>query len=316
LANSSRAGLLPYVVAVFVTVLWASSYVLIKWGLQEVPPLFFATLRYALAFVELAVASMILSRRRAAAPAPRKVRSQSLILAGACGYTIAQGFQYVGLFFLPAVSTAFILTFNPIFVLVIGVAFLGEAARGGELVGLLIALAGALVFFFGRLSLQGEWLGVLITIVSGIGWAAYVIMVRGIQRERSIDSLRLTTITMGIGVAGLVLLTLATGEFAILSLPNWIFVVWLATANTALAFFLWNWALTSIRAYHLTVLQNVMLVEIAVLSFVFLDEAITPLMIVGLAAVLLGVVMVQLRSLGGRTGGHSPRDEAATDELV
>jgi drug/metabolite transporter (DMT)-like permease len=51
-----------------------------------------------------------------------------LVIAGLDGYTVAQGFQFVGLFYLPAVTTSVLLNFNPIFVLVIGVVLLGEGA--------------------------------------------------------------------------------------------------------------------------------------------------------------------------------------------
>lgn len=295
MANPRDGRALPYAVAVVVTLLWSSSFVFIKWGLEEVPPLYFATLRYLLAFMVLAIADILFRRRRPAAGAYNKTPGRTLLLAGICGYTIAQGFEYVGLFFLPAVSTAFILAFNPILVLIIGLAFAGEGAGRRELLGLLVALGGAFMFFYGRVALQGEWLGILITAVSGVGWAAYVILVRSIHRAQSMDSLRLTTVTMGIGVVGMVLLTVATGEYSTLNFQNLVYVVWLATANTALAFFLWNWTLTEIPAYHLTVLQNVMLVEIAIFSFFFLGEALTPLMLVGMTLVLLGVILVQLR---------------------
>ena len=125
----------PYLVAIVVTLLWSSSYVLIKQGLAEIPPLYFATLRYLLAFGVLGLVTLILPRRREATTVPARTPRRTLLVAGICGYTIAQGFQYVGLFFLPAVSTAFILTFNPIFVLVIGIASwakpLGGRSSGG-----------------------------------------------------------------------------------------------------------------------------------------------------------------------------------------
>jgi drug/metabolite transporter (DMT)-like permease len=295
LADFPKGRTLPYAVAVVVTVLWSSSFVLIKLGLEEVPPVYFATLRYALAFAVLAIVDLVRPKRQAVGGIGGGASTRSLIFAGIFGYTIAQGFEYVGLFFLPAVSAAFILTFNPIFVLFIGLAFLGESAGRKELVGLLVALAGAFLFFYGRIALEGEWLGVFITVVSGIGWAAYVILIRGLQRQRTVDSLRLTTLTMGVGVVGMVALSAATGEYSPLSMQNLVYVVWLATANTALAFFLWNWSLTAIPAYHLTVLQNVMLVEIALFSLAFLGEALTPVMIAGMALVLVGVVVVQLR---------------------
>ena len=94
----------------------------------------------------------------------------------------------------------------------------------------------------------------------------------------------------------MIVLTLLSGEYTPLSIEGILIVVWLATVNTALAFFLWNWTLKAIPAYELTVLQDLMLVEIAFFALLFLGEAISLLMAVGIALVLAGVGVVQLKA--------------------
>jgi drug/metabolite transporter (DMT)-like permease len=286
----------PYAAAVLVTILWSSSYVLIKWGLSEIPPLFFATLRYALAFLVLLTLDLALGPRNE--NHDRKDRRQVvlLVVAGLGGYTIAQGFQYVGLYYLPAVTTSFLLNFNPFFVLVLGVGLLGEGASWSQLGGLALALLGAWAFFSERVAWGGQLLGVVIVIVSGLGWALYVVAIRLLYRSGEMGPLRLTTTTMGIGVGGMAVMTILSGQYVTLSLDGALTVVWLATANTALAFFVWNWSLKAIPAYELTVLQDLMLVEIALFAFVFLQETITPLMMGGMALVLAGVFIVQVKA--------------------
>lgn len=298
----TRGG--PYAVAFLVTVLWSSSYVLIKWGLADIPPLFFATVRYALAFAILL--ALDLARRTKGTGNVYTDRKQAilLVIAGLSGYTIAQGFQYVGLFYLPAVTTSFLLNFTPIFVLLIGWGTLNEKPSGIQISGLVIALAGAYLFFYERISWQGEWQGVAVVLVSGLGWAAYVIIIRRFQVTKALSSLRLTTVTMGVGVAGMLVLSAATEEIVPLTLNLALVVIWLAIVNTALAFFLWNWVLKSLPSYELTMVQNLMLIEIALFAFVFLQETITPLMVIGMALVLGGVLAVQLRS---RRSESSPR---------
>jgi len=298
----TRGG--PYAAAFLVTVLWSSSYVLIKWGLADVPPLFFATVRYALAFLILLAFNLSTgTRSKMNVPGGRK-QAALLVVAGLTGYTVAQGFQYVGLFFLPAVTTSFLLNFTPIFVLLIGMVTLNEKPSRLQITGLVIALAGAYLFFYERISWQGEWLGVVVVLVSGLGWAVYVIVVRRLQMTKALSSLRLTTVTMGVGVAGMLILSAATEEIAPLTLNVLIVVVWLATVNTAVAFFLWNWVLKTVPSYELTMVQNLMLIEIALFAFVFLQETITTLMVMGMALVLCGALAVQLRS---RRMENSPR---------
>jgi len=294
-----------YAVAVLVTILWSSSYVFIKLGLEEVPPLYFAAVRYTLAFAILATIDLSAHGSGKKSNEGHTPRASPLVLlvAGIAGYTIAQGFQYVGLFFLPAVTTSFLLNFTPVFVLLIGYVAFSEKPSRLQVYGLVAAIVGAYLFFSDRISWQGEWLGVVVVLASGLGWAAYVVIVRQLQVTRVLSSLRLTTTTMGAGVAGMLVLSAATEGFVPLAFNLVLAVVWLATINTALAFFLWNWVLKTLPSYELTMVQSLMLVEIAIFALVFLQETITASMAVGMALVFAGVLTVQLRS---RQTGGSP----------
>jgi drug/metabolite transporter (DMT)-like permease len=73
-------------------------------------------------------------------------------------------------------------------------------------------------------------------------------------------------------------------------------ILWLSIANTALAFFLWNHALKTLKAIEQSILQNSMLIQIAILAFVFLQEQITAQKIIGMIIVFSGVLIVQMRS--------------------
>jgi drug/metabolite transporter (DMT)-like permease len=296
--------LLAYAEAVLVTFLWSSSYVLIKFGLLEIPPFLFAAVRYTIAFailgtIYVTVGGTSKSSRKNAIKMNGKV---SLLVAGVCGYTLAQGFQFVGLFYLPAVTTTFLLNFTPIFVLVLGILFLGEKASRLQLVGLAVALFGAYAFFSEKLSGEGQQFGVVVVIVSGLSWAIYMMIIRRIQRVDSFGSLKLTAVTMGIGTAGLVLLAAVFDGPRPISLNALVIILWLSVVNTSLAFLLWNHALRSIRAYELSVIQNSMLVQIAVLAWIFLDELLTYVMMLGVALVIIGVLLVQVPAINRAKG--------------
>ena len=284
----------------------------IKWGLEDIPPLFFATLRYSLAFLILLVVDLSSSRRRPGGSALGKGGGALLVVAGLGGYSVAQGLQFVGLYYLPAVTTSFLLNFTPFFVLLLGVAFLDERASFAQLAGLGVAVVGVDAFFSERTAWGGQYLGVLEVLFSGFGWAVYVHAIRLFHERGKVNPLRLTTVTMGIGVAGMVAMTAASGEYANLSAGGVLIVVWLATANTALAFFLWNWVLKAVPPFELTVLQDLMLIEIALLSFVLLGEPITPVMVLGMGLVLAGVVVVQAKARKGAqarpSGGNGGAD--------
>lgn len=297
--------------ALLVTFLWSSSFVLVKVGLKEMDPLPFAAMRYALAFAALGAVDLAsrTSRRLGSSPSgSARVGHIPLLVAGICGYTVAQGLQFVGLYYLPAVTTSFLLNFNPLFVLVLGAALLSERVSVVQLVGTAVALGGAYAFFYGRLAFPGDWLGVAIVLISGLGWAAYLLVVRKLQGSGPLDSLRFTTVTMGIGTLGLIMLGAVFGGYSIPTFESFLIIFWLGLVNTALPFFLWNRVLLTLPPFELSVLQNTMLVQIAVLAAAFLAETITQLMMAGMALVLLGVVFVQVPALKGLGGGAGEED--------
>ena len=311
-----RGRALPYAAALFTTVLWSSSYVLIKEGVAEIPPLYFATLRYGLAFLILLAADLALSRRGRTQRHLGRRKCLLLVAAGVSGYTIAQGLQYVGLYYLPAVTTSFILNFNPMFVLLLGVGLLGERVTPAQLFGFGVAILGAFAFFSERIAWGGQVFGVAVVVASGVGWAIYMVAVRSFYGPHGLSPLRLTTATMGVGVAGMVVLTAASGQYAPLTIGGALTVVWLATANTAFAFVLWNWSLKAIPAYEMTILQDLMLIEIALFAFFFLGESVTPVMAGGMGLVVAGVLVVQLKGRARSEGGHDiaePRSQAAIE---
>lgn len=79
-----------------------------------------------------------------------------------------------------------------------------------------------------------------------------------------------------------------------LSVGSWFVVLWLAIINTAFAFALWNRTLQPLTATESSVIANTMLVQIAVLGWVFLGESLSGLEVVGLLVVTIGVLAVQL----------------------
>jgi drug/metabolite transporter (DMT)-like permease len=80
-----------------------------------------------------------------------------------------------------------------------------------------------------------------------------------------------------------------------LDLQSWLIIFWLAVVNTAVAFTLWNHTLRTLTATESSVINNTMLIQIALLAWIFLDEALAPLQIAALVLVALGALLVQLR---------------------
>src|SRR5690242_1288211 len=95
--------------ALFVTFLWATSWVLIKFGLKDIPPLTFAGLRYTLAFMCLAIPVLGSSSRRTQLQALHLRDWFQLTLLGLIFIAITQGAQFIALSYLPATTLTLLL---------------------------------------------------------------------------------------------------------------------------------------------------------------------------------------------------------------
>lgn len=299
--------------AVLVTFLWSTSWVLITVGLERLAlaPLTFAGLRYVLAAAVLLPLALP-ALRRLGRDGLRQAPLGRLVLLGVIVYAVTQGAQFAALVHLPAVAVALALSTTPVVVALV-------ARRGGEpptltqIGGTLLLVVGATIYF-GPLELAaGAEIGLLIVAVGVAANASGALLGRSMARD-AIDrvggALGMTALSMAIGALVLLGVGLAVEGLPALPLEAWLIIGWLALVNTAFAFTLWNHTLRTLSAVESSVLNNLMLVQIALLAWLFLGQSLDLREIAGLAIAFVGILAVQLAA--------PRRDEAArvTAELA
>jgi drug/metabolite transporter (DMT)-like permease len=279
--------------ALLVTVLWSTSWVLIRIGLQDIPPLSFAGLRYTLAFLSLlpfAVRSRQLgSVRRLAAGAWLR-----LVLLGVLFYAVTQGAQFLSLFYLQASTASLVLGFTTVVVAFLSGLWLRERPAPVQWVGVILCLVGALVYLYPISLPRAEAIGLLVAVVGMLANALSSLLGRQINRDVELTPVAVTVISMGVGGLLLLAVGVAVQGLPRLSLANWGIVVWLAVVNSALAYTLWNHALRTLSAAESSVINNTMLFQIAVLAWLFLGERLTLAEVVGILLAVIGTLVVQL----------------------
>ncbi len=295
----SRRGAIG--VALFVTVLWSSSWVLIRWGLEGagLPPLTFAALRYGLASVF--VVGWMLSRERRAADVRRLDRGTvlSLVALGVVMYTLTQGAQFVALANQPAATTSLVLSLTPLLVAALSVAMLAEVPSSRQILGTIIVAGGAWLFFAGDLGATTA--GMTAAVIGLFAGVTGSLLGRHINRRADLPAVVVTGYSMAIGSLLLIAVGLTTEGVPSISIQGWLIISWLAVVNTAVAFTLWNLSLRHLSAVESASINNTMLIQIAILAWLFLNETPGPAELAGIALVSTGVLLTQITTRPPRT---------------
>jgi drug/metabolite transporter (DMT)-like permease len=281
--------------ALLVTFLWATSWVLIKFGLIDISPLTFAGIRYFLAF--LCLLPFILTKTRRQEIARLHGRDWLLLLLlGVLYYALTQGAQFAGLAVLPTMSVSLILSFTSLFVAAIGIKTLGEKPTQLQWLGLILNILGACLYFYPVQFPREQWLGVGIVFAGMLGNSVSMVIGRKVNRDVQLDPISVTTISMGFGAVLLLAGGLVLEEPPQLTLGNWVLVLWMAVVNTALAFTWWNKVLQKLEAMEASIINNTIMVQIAILAWVVLGERMNLSEVLGIMLAAVGAVLVQLRT--------------------
>jgi drug/metabolite transporter (DMT)-like permease len=282
------------VTAFFVTILWSSSFVIIKFGLLEIPPLIFAGLRYTIAAVILLSVALAIPRPRNEVKGLSKPLWYRLILYGLVYYTITMGTQFIGLALLPAITVSFILNFTTILVMGFGFFLLQERPNIKQIFLVLVALIGAMLYFWPINIITGSLLGIFVVVVSLIANSCSAIIGREINRSLQVSALVVTAVSMMIGAIFLLIAGFIQTPIFPLS-PLGIFtILWLSIVNTAVAFTLWNKAMQRLTALETTIINSTMLAQIAILAFIFLAEIPSTLGWIGIILVMIAAMLISV----------------------
>lgn len=280
-------------VALFVTFLWSSSWVLIRWGLDEeaLEPITFASLRYGLA--ALVLVGWVLAR-----PALRDNLTEisrpdfvEIVALGLTFYALTQGAQFVAIDNQPAATTSLVLSWTPLLVGLLAGWSISEVPSRRQRFGTALVAAGAWFYFAGDL---GATVAGMVAALVGLGAnVASALLGRHVNRQAHLAPVIVTALSMAVGAALLVAAGVAVEGLPAISARAWLIIAWLAVVNTALAFTLWNVSLRRLSALESAAINNTMLIEIALLAWVFLEEPLGYRESAGIVFVSAGVLLTQ-----------------------
>ena len=288
---------LPVIVWLILAMIWGSTWLFIKLGLEDLPPFTFAGIRFVIAALILLV--IIAARRR---PLPLDWRDWVLIAGtGFLTFTINYGLLFWGEQRTSSGLAAILQTIIPVFGLVLAHLHLPEERiTWPKFVGVVLGIAGVALIFSNQMEMGGAsaFQGSLAIVVGAFGSAYSNVLVKA--RGGRLDYAVLAAGQMIFGLVPLLIiglifegnpLNLRWTPLALLSL------FYLALVGSAVAFLLYYWLVRHMEVTKTMLIALVTPLIAVSLGMLVRGEELTWQIVVGGVCIMAGIGIIVLRKM-------------------
>lgn len=273
-------------------VIWGSTWLFIKLGLEDLPPLTFAGIRFVIACLILFT---IIWLRHIRLPAAR-VDWILLAVTGVLSFSLNYGLLFWGEQYISSGLAALLQATIPAFGLVIAHFYLpGERITGAKIVGVVLGIVGVGIVFSSQLSLAGgrAFAGCVALVLSSFFVAYSNVLVKA--RGRNLDPAILAAGQMVFGLLPLLLigiplegspLTFHWTGIALISL------LYLSIVGSVVAFLLYYWLMQNMEVTKSMLIALVTPVVAVILGMIVLHEQLHWRTVAGGAMIMGGIGLI------------------------
>jgi drug/metabolite transporter (DMT)-like permease len=282
------------VLVLCVVLIWAASFSVVKFGLREMGPLSFATLRFTAGALFLLAWVCVVEGR----PTIRREDWLRVVLVGLTAIGVYQAFFTVGLKYTTASNSSLMLATIPAWTALFAAGSGQETVSRFQIVGILFSFVGVAAIIRGgdgQLAMTSETLaGDAMTIVAaGLSGLSTVLSKRLLSRY---SSLRVMSVAMVCGSLFLVAISvpeMATQEWTHISASTWLALAFSAVPAAGFAYMIWFKSIGEIGASRTVIYNNLIPPVAIVIAVSTLGETFTPLQAAGAVIVIAGVTLAR-----------------------
>lgn len=275
--------------------IWGSTWLFIKLGLADLPPLTFAGIRFLVA--SLILSALILAR---GVRWPRSRRDWYLIaIVGLLQFTLNYGLVFWGEQYIPSGLAAVLQSTFPAFGLVIAHLYLPyERLTTRKVIGVLMGVVGVAIIFSDQLTIAGHLalLGSVALVASAFFGAYSNVLVKAYARE--IDPQVLAAGQMIFGFPPLLIIGIVTegNPFRFhWTMTAVISLAYLVVVGSVIAFALYYWLVRHMEVTKTMLIALVTPVVAVLLGMIVLHEKLNWRLFVGAACIISGIGLIVLR---------------------
>jgi probable blue pigment (indigoidine) exporter len=294
-ATSALTALAPAV--------WGSTYLITTEFLPPDRPLLASTLRALPAGLLLLLMTRTL---------PRGIWWWRALVLGVLNIGAFFYLLFLAAYHLPGGVAALVMSIQPMIVLLLGAALLKDRIQPVHLVACLVGAVGvALLVLQPHAGLDG--IGVVAGLLGALSMASGIVLTKRWGRPEGVGLLTFTGWQLTVG--GLVLLPLTLAGEGLPDHLTWTNVggfAYLSVIGALIAYVLWFRGLSRLPALAASFLSFASPLCATVLGYLFLDETLRPLQLLGAAAVVGAVVLAQPRRRDRTPAPAPPLERAAS----
>ncbi|MEQ9309367.1 MAG: DMT family transporter [Balneolaceae bacterium] len=279
---------------IFVAIIWALNFSVVKITLNQIDPLSFNALRYVLAASMLIVAA----KRKGFSLKVKKEHFWKLVGIGIIGNLVYQMLFIVGLDYTYSANAAVMLGTIPIWVALLSQLFTDEKLTLYKSIGIFLAFIGVTFIIVGgknEISFASDsFKGDLITLLAAISWGVYTILSRKYLRFYSTS--QYSAFMSIVGVIALLLVgtpSLIHLDFSKITLVGYGGIVYSGLLSVGLAYLIWNHGISKIGAVRTAAYQNLVPVLGLLFGVLILNEPLTVFQYIGSVFVILGIILTR-----------------------
>ncbi|HEY0703216.1 MAG TPA: EamA family transporter [Candidatus Acidoferrales bacterium] len=275
-------------------IVWGSTYLAIRIGVQEVPPLLLAAMRFAVA--GFAIYAWVIARGE---PSPTKREWRSAGILALVFFLLDYGLVFWAEQRVNSGVTAVMLATIPMFMALSEIIILRTQRLTSRLiVALLVGIGGVAVLMTNSLNLGGspiDKLGAVALIISPITWSIASAFSRKLPLPKS--KLMSSGAQMLLGGIFLTIAAAAFGEFqnfhpAVVSRQAWFALAYLIVAGSIIGFTAYVWLLAHESPTRVGTYGYVNPIVAVILGYFVAGEPLTTRTVVGALFVLISVVII------------------------
>jgi len=290
---------------IMISMIWGSTWLAIKIGLESMPPFYGLAFRFSLAMVIL----FVMMKLRGQSFPTDSTSLKLYVTLGVCSFSLPFGLVYWGEQYIPSGLAAVLFAVYPFVVAIYSHLFLpNEPMNVPKIIGIALGFIGIVIIFwndihFGEAATTGMLAIVFSTMLQGVA----IITAKKLGKHISPISMNFGGMLIGVPIMYLLAFILddtSTVKFDAKGIGSF---VYLGTFGTVITFVVYYWLLKRVEAVYMSLIALVTPVLALILGTWYYGESFAASVFTGAGLVLSGILVANSKDLMETIRHHSQR---------